>query len=336
MNLRKRAPRDQAPAAPDGYDEDAYLVANPDVAAAITAGVFPSGLDHYLACGRAEGRALSGGPFDRVERVLETIDRDGLGLEVGPSHSPMAPKAAGFRVHVLDHVDAATLRARYESEGHEAVDTSLIEEVDFVWKGEPLAEVVGGEGIYDWVISSHSIEHMPDPIAFLQGCEQILASGGRLALVVPDFRYCFDTYGSPTTTGMLLDAHREQRTMPSSGQVFDYLSRCASLDDAIAWSAGTPGDPDLLYDRSKSVQGYADASAGADFSGDLHCWRFTPQTFAVILDDLLGLGLIGLAVVASHDTFGAEFWVTLGQGGEPADERTRAELLRAARRSLAG
>jgi SAM-dependent methyltransferase len=323
-------------AAPDGFDEAAYLEANPDVAAAVTAGEMASGRAHYEAFGRDEGRPLAGRPVDRVERVLATIDRDGRGLEVGPSHSPMAPKAAGFDVDVMDHVDTETLRSRYSGEGHAVDGTDQIEEVDFVWRGEPLAELVGGVDRYDWIICSHAIEHMPDLVGFFQGCQQVLRPGGRLALVVPDHRYCFDHYGVVTTTGALLDAHHEGRSMPTPGQVFDYLARCSALDGAIAWAKGVPSEPDLLYDRAKANQGWRDASGGADLSGDLHCWRFTPETFRVIVDDLVGLGLVDLRIVAEHPTVGAEFWVTLEPGGEPVDEAERLRLLQAALRSAAG
>lgn len=43
------------------FDESFYLANNPDVAAAVAAGTFSSGLDHYIQFGEAEGR--SGIPF---------------------------------------------------------------------------------------------------------------------------------------------------------------------------------------------------------------------------------------------------------------------------------
>src|SRR6476620_5084784 len=46
---------------------------------------------------------------ERREKALVMIDRNGLGLEVGPSYSPIAPKKAGFNVHILDHASAEEL-----------------------------------------------------------------------------------------------------------------------------------------------------------------------------------------------------------------------------------
>jgi hypothetical protein len=42
---------------PPGWRESTYLTANPDVAAAVRDGLLPSGYDHYVRFGRAEGRA---------------------------------------------------------------------------------------------------------------------------------------------------------------------------------------------------------------------------------------------------------------------------------------
>lgn len=50
------------PAAPALTGEQAYLQANPDVAAAVAAGQFPSGYAHYLAYGQSEGRGWTGDP----------------------------------------------------------------------------------------------------------------------------------------------------------------------------------------------------------------------------------------------------------------------------------
>src|SRR6478672_408768 len=48
------------PAVAEAFDEAAYLQGNPDVARAVAAGVFESGLAHYESHGRAEGRLLKG------------------------------------------------------------------------------------------------------------------------------------------------------------------------------------------------------------------------------------------------------------------------------------
>ncbi len=215
------------------FDESAYLDANPDVAAAVAAGQWASGFDHYEATGQAEGRRFDRDPT-RFEIVSSMIDVSGRGLELGPLNRPIMAKRDGFDVQIVDYLDTEALRAKYNAADHPDVDPSTIEEVDFVSQGEPLCELIGEESAFDWVVASHVIEHIPDLVAFFQDVARILRPDGRLALLVPDKRYTFDYYGELSTTGQLLDAHLERRTRPTPGQAFDYFARAASLAGTIA------------------------------------------------------------------------------------------------------
>ena len=127
------------------FNEAAYLAANPDVAVAISNGSFHSGREHYQKYGKGEGRMLKRlfGRSSREEKVFHLLDKKGAGLEIGPSHNPIAPKAKGFNVHILDHASAAELRNKYQGHG---VNLDNIEEVDFVWHGEPFSELIGKTG----------------------------------------------------------------------------------------------------------------------------------------------------------------------------------------------
>lgn len=76
------------------FNEAEYLTANPDVALAVEQGAFISGYKHYVKYGKNEGRALKGLPSvsSRDEKVFHLLNKKGLGLEIGPSHNPIAPK----------------------------------------------------------------------------------------------------------------------------------------------------------------------------------------------------------------------------------------------------
>jgi hypothetical protein len=114
--------------------------------------------------------------LSRNEKVLFGCDTQGIGLEIGASYSPVAPKKAGYRVEVLDHADATTLRQKYQTQ--HGVNVENIEEVDHVWTGEPLHELTGRKDYYDWIIASHVVEHTPDLVSFLKQCEIMLKPGG--------------------------------------------------------------------------------------------------------------------------------------------------------------
>jgi predicted SAM-dependent methyltransferase len=307
--------RKQAQTGRRTFDEAAYLRVNPDVAVAVADGQFASGYDHYVVFGRAEGRPLGpvpGAGMSRIDKALHAIRRDGLGLEIGPSHNPMAPRKAGFNVHTLDHLDAEGLRRKYADHG---VNVGNIEDVTFVWNGEPLHELVGGTAIYDWIIASHVIEHAPDFVDFLQECEKLLKPDGCLSLVIPDKRYCFDHFNRVSSTGDVLQAFAERRRMPGPGAVFDHFANASRKAGTIAWTHETAGEIELVHTFREAQGAWAEALSRARYL-DVHCWRFVPDSFRLITEDLRMLGLTRLSPVCEYDTTGNEFFVTLGVGLE--------------------
>ena len=309
------------------FNELDYLSLYPDVAAAVKAGAFKNGYEHYLRHGKAEGRAAcrADSLSPREKAVFHFINKTGQGLEIGPSHNPIAPKKAGYKVHILDHATADELRAKYQGHG---LNLDNIEEVDFVWKGQPLPDLIGHTQCYDWIIASHVIEHVPDLISFLQQCEQLLKPAGVLSLVVPDKRYCFDYFQPLTTTGMVLDAFQEKRTRPSAGQVFDHFANAASRNNAIAWSDDDRGGANgLIHTFENAKQQWKSRTETKDYI-DVHCWRFQPESFAFILSDLNHLGLVGLGIQAQFPTSGCEFYVSLSRNiKEKSSESSRLSKL---------
>lgn len=98
------------------------------------------------------------------------LDKSSFGLELGPSHRPVAAKRDGYNVRVLDHLSQEDLIAKYEKHG---VDLDAIEEVDYIWSGQSYRELVGEDTKFDWIVASHLVEHTPDLIAFLADCAEV-------------------------------------------------------------------------------------------------------------------------------------------------------------------
>lgn len=249
--------------------------------------------------------------LSRADKAFVVAKRDGLGLEIGPSHNLIAPKSKGFNVHVLDHATAGELKKKYEGHG---VRLENIEEVDFVWKGQPLTEVVGRSNCYDWIIASHVVEHVPDLIGFLKECESLLKPDGILSLIIPDKRYCFDFFSARSTTGQVLDAWQQKRTRPSPGQVFDYVANSSTRRGKISWKRDWRGGATGLLHTFDQAQALWRQSQSTEEYIDVHCWRFTPKSFRLMLSDLQRLSLLGLEIKTEFGTSGTEFHVSLGKG----------------------
>ena len=145
--------------------------------------------------------------MNRREISLRHIDCAGRGLDLVPPTVRVVPKSSGARVAIVDHAERSDLVKKYRSWGVDEHSLACIEDVDYVWRGGSLLNVVSKPWAFDYVVASHLIEHTVDLIGFLQDCEALLGDEGRLALVIPDKRYCFDRFQPLSSVGGVIDAH---------------------------------------------------------------------------------------------------------------------------------
>lgn len=252
-------------------------------------------------------------PTDRVTLLTRKLRLEGQGLEIGPLHNPAVAKAES-RVLYADHLPTAQLRAKYEADGFP--DVSGIHDVDIVVGEAGLAHAVGDRR-FSYVIASHVIEHVPDPVRWLEDIHSILEPDGVLSLAIPDKRYCFDRLRQTTTATQWIDAWLHRRSRPSPSNVLDALLNEVALDGAITWK----GDVDssalrhLTHPR-EALRRAADV-ARQDIYRDVHCWVFTPASFFLLLRQLCVFELFDFIVEGFHDTVGHEFFVRLRKVEDP-------------------
>ncbi len=241
------------------------------------------------------------------------------GVEVGPSFSPFVRKADAAEVVVVDHADAATLREKYR---HHGVAVDAIEEVDVVWAGGSLATALAGRPPFDYVIASHLLEHVTDPLGFLADCEALLRPGGVLSLVLPDHRSCFDVLRPPTTFGQWIDAHLDERARHTPGAVFDHWVHAAQRE-GIVWPPTSTVPLSMVHRRVDLDAAVAAATAGEDYV-DVHAWVFNPASFVSLVSLATCFGHTSFEVVEASDAVGYEFFVTLRRPLEPPTAESRA------------
>lgn len=279
----------------------------------------------------------------RRRQVLRYADTRGRGLEIAPWHSPLVPKSAGFDVAVLDVFDHATLVRKAEQDPHVSSEqVARIETVDIVGNAQDIAELVGerGElGRYDYIVSSHNLEHLPDPIRFLQGCQRVLKPGGVLAMAIPDRRACFDYFRPHTVLTDWLQAHFEGRVRPTAAQVFDqeaFHARYRRWDgvDAESFDIGwNPARIVPLRDLRSAYDVWVRFNAAPDQDyRDTHCWTFMPASFELLIVESSFLGIVDWQIVEVSATRGNEFVATLRNEAAAAHDAAafharRAELL---------
>jgi hypothetical protein len=240
------------------------------------------------------------------------------GLEVGPLASPRVRKDEGS-VFYIDHADVEGLRQKYAADPDMKDRLAEIVNVDYVvGAGQGIYETVARDAPFDYVIASHLIEHIPDPISWLQDVAKTLRVDGILSLVIPDKRYCFDINRRTTEISDLVDAHLRKLRRPSYRQAYDFISKEISgqVDTAAVW-AGTADyegvvrsdvdDPDVAALQLCRTIGESDGFV------DVHCSVFTPDSFLDLYGALVRLDLMDfeLAYFAPTEVNTLEFFVSL-------------------------
>lgn len=263
--------------------------------------------------------------MDRIEIIRSMFDTSGLGLEIGPSFQPVFPKSEGYQVETLDYASAEELRVKYAGL---PIDLSRIEEVDFVSDGRLIDEVIPYRERYDFIFSSHVIEHVTDFLGYLKSCEKLLKPGGVVVLAVPDKRYTFDVFQPVTTTGRVLEAHAKGQTRHSPAAAFDFFANFARMSGKEIWSRHDVGEV-VLSEHAAMAKPVFDASLDPNaVYHDVHGWIFTPASFRIIMTDLRSLGLTTLSEMTLVETETLEFYVTLSKGA-PDKGFDRTELQKA-------
>ncbi|VAX10735.1 SAM-dependent methyltransferase [hydrothermal vent metagenome] len=248
----------------------------------------------------------------RNEKILFGLNKEGIGIEIGASHRPVAPKKDGYHVHIIDHLDKDGLIEKYKAENISSSVNSIdnIEEVDFVWTGQGYTELTGKTNHYDWVIAAHVIEHSPDLIAFLNNCGEILKEGGILSLAIPDKRYCFDRFRPISSLSKVIDAHLYKLMRHSLGTVVEYRLNSVTKDGVIGWSKYHGGEYKMRHAMDDFTLAIEENKISCAYT-DYHAWCFTPSVFRLLIHDLNMLGYISFSEVSYYPTSGCEFYVSL-------------------------
>ncbi len=138
-------------------------------------------------------------PDDRGRRIRDRLAGRirGRGLEIGAFTRPTRLHAAVARATYVDCVDLETVRRV----SPEYADQRLVTP-DILVPGETLEGI--GDASQDFVISSHVLEHMEDPLGALSEWHRVLVPGGGLFLAIPDMRFTRDCSRPRTTLAHLI------------------------------------------------------------------------------------------------------------------------------------
>lgn len=241
----------------------------------------------------------------RKQTLLHCVNINTYGLEIGPSFRPIAPKKEGYKVKIIDYASAKELREKYVKHG---IDGSEIEEVDYIWNGENFKDLMG-KSVFDWILASHVIEHVPDLISFLKNCEDVLKPGGIINLAIPDKNFCFDHNRQHSSLSRIIDIHESQCKIQTVGAAAEYFLTVCKKNGIIAWDQDTKGEIENIHTLDDALNAISQTRKGVYL--DIHNWVFEPDTFKDIIKNLRLLKYIDLEIKQISETVGHEFFVVL-------------------------
>lgn len=144
----------------------------------------------------------------------------GHGLELGPGHQPcVLPSRA--HVRYVDRWTADESRVLYPELGPDAPypRIDIVADLD----RDRLGAV--RDASQDFVVASHVLEHLADPLALLDDIHRVLRPGGLLLLLLPDRTRTFDRHRGATPLAHLVAEHAAKVTVVDDDHVEEFLAR---------------------------------------------------------------------------------------------------------------
>lgn len=187
-----------------------------------------------------------------VSKVRLLAQLAGEGLEIGALDRPQAVPGA-TRVRYVDVYTSEQGAALYT----ESVDGGRAVHVDIVARAEQLAAVP--DQSQDFLIASHVLEHIKDPIQALVEWRRILRAGGHLLLVLPDKRETFDRDRERTPLDHVIADFRQDPTHPER--------RRRDRAHYESWSSDVNG----LVVREQ-IEFWANLLEDSEYPIHFHCW----------------------------------------------------------------
>ena len=182
----------------------------------------------------------------------------GSGVELGPGHHPFPLDFPGTRVAYVDRWEPDQNRALFPELGTAAA----FPKPDYVCNIDTDRLKMLADASQDFVIASHILEHIADPIGLLDEIDRVLRVGGTALVLLPDRRRTFDRGREPTSLEHLLAEFERGVTEVDDDHVLEFLEKTSDPDQFRAMVEGPDEELrkalDLHRERSIHVHCWAD------------------------------------------------------------------------------
>jgi SAM-dependent methyltransferase len=188
----------------------------------------------------------------------------GTGIEIGPGHQPLPIAFPGVTVRYFDRWQPEESRALFPELGDaEFPEPDVMGDLDRD-RLSPLADESE-----DFVIASHVLEHVAEPLGLLADIHRILRPGGFALVLLPDRRRTFDRSRPPTPLAHLVDEYRRGVTEVDDDHMVEFLTQSGEGASYTGMPSEADGERAAWFDwhRKRSIH--------------VHCW--TEDEFLEVL-----------------------------------------------------
>jgi len=234
----------------------------------------------------------------------EFLKPDDSILEFGPLTRPTVQKETHPNIKYADIRSTEDIKKLYTTNDYLkstglSVDLDSVVEIDHVVKGS-YKESFRGVDKFDVVILSHVIEHMTDIVDFFEDITHVLKRSGRLVIIYPDAKYCFDHFRNGTTFIDAYDVYKNKNH--SSNRVFDFVYNVVKENNPnVFWNDIDKGAllPENSFNKALKARENALKNKLPD---DTHFWPFSDYQLIKFFYDMDRAGLFKFDIEEFYPT----------------------------------
>lgn len=206
----------------------------------------------------------------------------GEGIELGPGPHPFPLDHPGVTVRYVDRWEPEENRALFtELDGYEFVQPDIACNLN-----TDRLKMIDDES-QDFVIASHVLEHMADPLGLLDEIHRVLRPGGVALVLLPDMRRTFDRGRPVTDLDHVVREFEAQVTEVDDAHVDEFL-RFTEDDYETSVASLTPDAREALFELHRQRSIHAHCWAEDDFQPVIdyaietlgHRWEFVDGVLA--------------------------------------------------------
>lgn len=241
------------------------------------------------------------GPEARKAFVLSHLNVKGRGLEIAPYFNPMVDRSK-YDVFYVDCIDNDEIQRK--AADNPGAKGRYVPRIDAVWvPGRRLADCVGGRK-FAYAVASHVMEHVPNPLGWLEEIVECVEVGGRVAIMLPMRTQSMDYYRRTTTFGQIVGWSIEKPAIPTPSQVMDFLSQSFHhLGETLSEESMPPFTQARRHYTDKDAVTYANFVWNQKHYLDVHCSVWTPESFSEVFGRLRDVGLLACRVIGPFTGF---------------------------------